>query len=248
MDNGWVSLHRKFEDNWLWKEKRVFSKAEAWIDILFRANHKDAKIVLGNELIMVQRGSFITSEIKLMKYWKWSKSKLRSFLFLLESDGMIKKISDTKKTTLTVVNYNDYQFLKTANKPLTDHKQTAKKLRADTNNNDNNINNDNNTLFAPQEISDSVRILTPENNFYREFKHLKISYEEFEKLKNDFNESDINNVLDRIENHKNNKNYVSLYLTAKNWLTKDLKENKNGKQQSISEATRLIEQAERNKY
>jgi len=36
---GWIALHRKIQDNFLWKEPRVFSKAEAWIDILMEAQH-----------------------------------------------------------------------------------------------------------------------------------------------------------------------------------------------------------------
>ena len=98
-DLGWISLHRQLSDHWLWKEKRVFSKAEAWIDILLIANHKDNKTLLGNELITVKRGSFITSEIKLMSRWNWSKSKVRAFLSLLQDEKMIEKISDNKKTT-----------------------------------------------------------------------------------------------------------------------------------------------------
>lgn len=143
-NHGYISLHRKVMKNFLFREKRVFSKFEAWIYILMNANHTDAQILIGNQLIDVKKGSFITSEIKLMEEFLWSKSKLRTFLSLLESQSMIEKVSDTKKTTLTVVKYSDYQDLQTTKKPQKDRQQTTKELRKDTNNNDNNDNNVNN--------------------------------------------------------------------------------------------------------
>ena len=147
VNKGWISLYRSIQDHWLWQEK-PFSKAQAWLDLLLSANHEDKKIVLGNELILVRRGSFITSELKLMERWGWGKEKTRKFLKLLQDDGMIVKISDHKKTTINIVNYNDYQqsldCKQTVNRLQTDHEQTASRPRADTNNNDNNVNNDNN--------------------------------------------------------------------------------------------------------
>jgi DNA replication protein DnaD len=64
-------------------------------------------VSLGNELVFVNRGSFITSEIKLMQRWGWGKEKTRNFLKMLQDDGMIIKISDRKKTTIIILNYND---------------------------------------------------------------------------------------------------------------------------------------------
>tara|TARA_R110002167_G_scaffold106599_4_gene273229 strand:+ start:212 stop:913 length:702 start_codon:yes stop_codon:yes gene_type:complete len=139
---GWISIHRQIKTHWLWEEKRTFSKAEAWIDILLSANHTTTDILLGNELITVQRGSFITSEVKLMKRWKWSKGKVRAFLLLLDTQHMVYKTTDTKKTTLTVVKYEDYQDSKTAKGLRADFKQTSKRHQTDTNNNDNNDNNE----------------------------------------------------------------------------------------------------------
>lgn len=137
---GWISLHRRIQDHWLWKEK-PFDKRSAWIDILLMANHKENKFLLSNELIEIERGSFITSEVKLAERWGWSRTKVRSFLELLEKDNMIIKISDNKKTTLTVVNYSDYQDIETTKEQQKNSNETSKEQQKNTNNNDNNVNN-----------------------------------------------------------------------------------------------------------
>ena len=139
MECGWISIHRKIKEHWVWEDK-PFSKGQAWIDILLMANHADKKILLGNELIEVKRGSFITSEKKLMENWGWGKEKVRRFLQVLQEDGMIDKKSDRKKTTINVVNYDFFQDRNSQSRPLSDHEQTNSRPSADTNNNDNNIN------------------------------------------------------------------------------------------------------------
>lgn len=109
--SGWISIHRKIQDNWIWEDK-PFSKGQAWIDILLMVNHEDKKIPFSNELVEVKRGSRITSIRQLCERWGWSNTKVRGFLELLENENMLIAKSDSKKTTLTVVNYNDYQILK----------------------------------------------------------------------------------------------------------------------------------------
>ena len=130
-DNGWISLHRKILEHPFYKEKRKFSKLEAWIDLLLQANHKDNKFILGNEMVEVEKGSFITSELKLMERWGWGKSKLRTFLKMLEDDNMIVKKTDRKKTTITICNYCVYQGSDFKNRPPADREQTTSRPRAD---------------------------------------------------------------------------------------------------------------------
>src|SRR5690625_4850393 len=105
---GWVKLHRKIQDHWIYQEKRTFSRYEAWLDLIMMANHREQKMLIDNELLTVKRGQSITSIRKLCDRWNWSNTKVRNFLEILKEDEMIVYKSDTKKTTIGVVNYDLY--------------------------------------------------------------------------------------------------------------------------------------------
>lgn len=137
---GWIPAYRQLQEHWLWKDK-PFSRGQAWIDMLMLANHDDKKFLLGNELVEVKAGSFITSEVKLGERWGWSKTKVRAFLKLLQSDSMIVKKSDRKKTTITIENYSIYALYETTEEPHKNRKKTTEEPQKNTNNNENNDNN-----------------------------------------------------------------------------------------------------------
>ena len=60
-------------------------------------------------------------------------------------------------------------------------------------------------------------------DIYRSFAHLSISNADVEKLLDKYSITEIDEVLDAIQNYKGNKNYTSLYLTANKWLSKNKK-------------------------
>lgn len=159
--NGWISLYRSIQNHWLFEENRKFSKFEAWIDILLIVNYKDKKIMINNELINVKRGQKVTSLRKLAERWNWSITKVDHFLKVLEEECMIEVKKDTKKTVISVVNYNIYQSNGFEKINENDNDKTEKRIQniskvkqKETNNNinkiykENKVNKENNTIAA----------------------------------------------------------------------------------------------------
>ena len=146
---GWISLHRKILDNPILKASKEYSRLEAFVWLLLRANHKEGKCVIGSTLYKVKKGEMITSQMKLMKQFRWSKSKLINFLKLLQEDEMIDIKTEPNLTRITILNYCTYQDYKTTKKPLTDREKTTSRPEKDTNNNVNKDNNENkHTLYT----------------------------------------------------------------------------------------------------
>lgn len=105
---GWVKVYRSVTDSWIWNDK-PYSKGQAWIDILLMVNHEERNIGIGNQIITVKKGSFVTSMLKLSDRWGWSKQKVNRFLKQLESDSKVILNMNRKWTTVTLVNWGSYQ-------------------------------------------------------------------------------------------------------------------------------------------
>ena len=91
-----IKLYRKILDSKFYKEKRRFSKFEAWIDILLRTEWETGTLE-------------IESYEKLAQRWNWSKSSVGRFIKILVNENMVGQRRDKFGTTLTVVNWKFYQ-------------------------------------------------------------------------------------------------------------------------------------------
>jgi len=118
--NGWIRLYRKLQDNPLWTERREFSKAEAWIDLLLSAQHspKPTDVLLGTHMIVCSRGQCIKSLDTWARRWNWSKSKVRRYLDLLTRLNMVRCESVTKTTRITICNYDSYNKRRHDDEPI----------------------------------------------------------------------------------------------------------------------------------
>lgn len=128
---GWVKIHRDLLDNELWSDK-PFTKGQAWVDLLLLANHKDKNVLIGSHTEMVERGSFITSELKLMERWGWGRKKVKLFLNFLESQKMIERNANNKRTAITIVNYGFFQDCDLPKEQQKNSKRTAKEQQRDS--------------------------------------------------------------------------------------------------------------------
>lgn len=144
MENkGWISIHRKIEDNRFWLLE-PFTKGQAWVDLILLANHQDGFIEKRGITIPVKRGQVGWSEISLAKRWRWSRNKLRRFLRTLKTEQQIEQQTNKICSLITIINYNHYQINGTTN-DTTDGttKGQQKDNRRNTNNKNNNENNEN---------------------------------------------------------------------------------------------------------
>lgn len=137
---GWISLHRKMMEHWIWKDANYL---KAWIAIIMIVNHEDKKILIENELIDCNRGQSLNSLASWANIFgnNWSIQKVRTFFDLLKKDSMINTEGLRKTTRLTVCNYELYQNLQQTNNRQTTDKQQADNKQITTNNKDNNVNN-----------------------------------------------------------------------------------------------------------
>jgi hypothetical protein len=152
---GWISIHRQIQDCFIW-DKKPFSWGQAWIDLLLIVNHADKKTCFDGKMIVVGRGQRIISIRQLCDRWGWSNRKVTRFLDILQSENMIVRKSDSRKTLITIVNYDNYQK---DNKSKASQKHQQSDSDASVIHTNNNENNDNNivskeTIYvpSPQEV------------------------------------------------------------------------------------------------
>ena len=105
-DKGYIKVYRDIRDHWIWEDSE---NLKAWLDLVMMAQHEPKQLTFNNELLDVDRGSFITSVRKLADRWKWGKDRVLKFLRVLQKAKMIDRVADRKKTLITIINYDFYQ-------------------------------------------------------------------------------------------------------------------------------------------
>ena len=151
--NNYIPISRKLFEHRFWCEERVYSRFEAWLDILQSTRFEDAELLIGNRLINIKRGQLPVSLRYLAERWKWSTKKVNNFLDLLQHAQMVTKetLKETGQTLLNICNYDRYNFdfeeRKQRKKQEGNSEETIRKQRGNKCNNENNVNKENNVCL-----------------------------------------------------------------------------------------------------
>lgn len=111
---GHVKLARKaFDadhgDPW-WLEPRVFSRWEAWVDVIQMACFSAYKYVTKLCVLTLERGEFVASRRYLASRWKWTEKRVRHWLQSAEKGARLRAQRETPVGTVyLIVNYDTYQ-------------------------------------------------------------------------------------------------------------------------------------------
>lgn len=132
---GWIRLNRKLLENDLW-ESEPFTKAQAWVDMIFLTNFVDGFIYVRGNKIEVKRGQLGWSELSLSKRWKWSRNKVRRFLKDLKNESQIEQQKNSVTSLITMLNYETYNPKEQQTIQQKDSRRyTNKELKKEKNNN-----------------------------------------------------------------------------------------------------------------
>ena len=153
-NEGWIKLHRKIQDCWVWEDK-PFSKGQAWIDLIMTMQHHDKKMLIDEKPTVIKRGSYMFSILKLSEKWGWSRNKVKRFLDTLESEQMLHTRRTNKGTLITVVNYGEYQGLDEVDEPTDEppNEPTFEPPGEPQNKNVKNVKNVNNNIMSISAIN-----------------------------------------------------------------------------------------------
>jgi hypothetical protein len=162
---GFISLHRKLMDNPLWSDPNYL---KLWIYCLFKASHKEHEQLIGNQMLLLKRGQFVTGRKSLTEDMnrgvkpdqQLSEKSWSRYLKNLEKWQMLTIKVTNKFSVVTIEKYDFYQTFGaktdhqsdqqlTNNCPTTDQQLT-------TNNNVNKGNNENKKDLRPKQVYDET--------------------------------------------------------------------------------------------
>lgn len=104
--NGWVKVHRKILDHWVSQEPELFA---FWMRLLIEANHSDKKRMFNGALVEIKRGQTLFGLDAFEAKSGISKKRLRRYLDMLETEGMIGRQKTNKYSLISITNYEQYQ-------------------------------------------------------------------------------------------------------------------------------------------
>ena len=203
MNSGYIKLWRKIQKTSFYKKPLINHLA---VHLILEANHTSHKFIWNKEELIIERGQILTGRKTLSNETGLSQRNVRTALKTLKNIAFLTIKVTSKFSIITICNYSKYQDCNYLTDQQSDQQVTSKRPASDqqvtTYNNDKNVKND-------------------KKHIYGEFKNVKLTDEEYQKLKDKFNndaEKWIKTVDEGIE-YKGYK-YKSHYMAILKWAEK----------------------------
>lgn len=143
---GYIKLYRQITDTPVWADS---DKLKLWLMCLMKATHDEKKQVVGNQIIELKAGQFITGRTALSDDFNRDVKKDRRvdgltlfrWLSLFEKMEMLNIKKTNKYSLITVLNWDKYQGQRTSNEQQLNNKRTSDEQQLNTNKNDKNVKN-----------------------------------------------------------------------------------------------------------
>ena len=111
---GWVKLHRKIQEHWIWADEKYL---KYFLTILLNVNHEPKKFPVGAEIFICNPGESFKGIAEWTRLFGCSKKTTIKFFKMLEKDEIIltKTVGkgNRRKHLLSVVNWEEYQQTET---------------------------------------------------------------------------------------------------------------------------------------
>lgn len=109
-EKGFIKLHRKIFNNPFFRERRVFSNFEAWLDLIQQTRWKDTegKVLINGKMIYFERGQIVASVRFLAERWNWSRGRVEKYLTLLIREEMVQIDNSEGIQRITLCNFAAY--------------------------------------------------------------------------------------------------------------------------------------------
>lgn len=138
MDNGFITLHRKIQDNPIFQNSELF---HLFVCLLLDANHERKRILRKGQEEWIERGQLKTGQYLLAIKTGIPRGSIHHYLMTLQNLGILSIKASSKYSIITIVKYSDYQSKKESVSSKVSSKLVTDKLHVSTNNNVNNVNN-----------------------------------------------------------------------------------------------------------
>ena len=123
---GWFKVYRKLCESPSWLSE-PFTRGQAWVDLIYLASYSDTYFFVRGNRVNVERGQVAWSEPKLALRWKWSRTKLRAYLNMLEKEQQIGQQKNNVTQIITIINYEEYQEKEQQTGQQKDSRKTAER-------------------------------------------------------------------------------------------------------------------------